>query len=100
MVCEALAAGKPVLVSDVCDHALLVADGSRGFLFDPADSSSIAAAIAKLAALGTAERRAMARAAHEYAAANLSMEKMIETYEALFAGLARGRRSNVEDRQV
>ena len=43
VVCEALAAGMPVLVSNVCDHPLLVADGERGFLFDPADPGSIRA---------------------------------------------------------
>jgi glycosyltransferase involved in cell wall biosynthesis len=97
VVCEALAVGMPVLVSDVCDHGLLVADGSRGFLFDPTDSSSIAAAIAKLVALGTSGRCAMGRAAREYAVANLSMEKMIDAYEALFASLHRGRKCNVQD---
>jgi len=33
VVCEALAAGLPVLVSDVCDHPLLVEKGVQGFLF-------------------------------------------------------------------
>jgi glycosyltransferase involved in cell wall biosynthesis len=39
-VCEALAAGMPVLISNVCDHPLLVADNERGFIFDPKESHS------------------------------------------------------------
>ena len=52
VVCESLAAGMPVLVSNVCDHPRLVADGERGFLFDPADPDAIAAAIKRLMDLG------------------------------------------------
>ncbi|MEP7242301.1 MAG: glycosyltransferase family 4 protein, partial [Gammaproteobacteria bacterium] len=59
-VCEALAAGKPVLVSNVCDHPLLVAEGKRGFLFDPADPTTIAAAMGKVADLDAAGRLAFA----------------------------------------
>src|SRR5690606_28808945 len=34
-ICEALAAGCPVIASDVCDHPVLVKEGCPGFLFDP-----------------------------------------------------------------
>jgi glycosyltransferase involved in cell wall biosynthesis len=50
-VCEALAAGLPVLISNVCDHPLLVVEGERGFLFDPSDPLSIAMSIERAAAL-------------------------------------------------
>ena len=33
VVCEALACGRPVIVSDVLDHHRLVQDGTTGFLF-------------------------------------------------------------------
>jgi glycosyltransferase involved in cell wall biosynthesis len=86
-VCEALAAGIPVLASNVCDHPLLVADGSRGYLFDPEDPGSIAAAIAKLADLDPDARRNFACNARDYAKANLSVDKMVENYAKLFASL-------------
>jgi glycosyltransferase involved in cell wall biosynthesis len=87
VVCEALASGVPVLASAVCDHPLLVADGSRGFLFEPESPKSIAAAIAKFAALSADERRAISRNAREYAEATLGVEKMVCSYECLFGQL-------------
>jgi glycosyltransferase involved in cell wall biosynthesis len=86
-VCEALAAGIPVLASNVCDHPLLVADGSRGYLFDPRDPPGIAAAIAKLAELDSGAWRDLERNAREYASANLGVDKMVESYAALFRSL-------------
>ncbi|HVO48291.1 MAG TPA: glycosyltransferase [Steroidobacteraceae bacterium] len=88
-VCEALAAGMPVLASSVCDHPLLVAEGQRGFLFDPADPRAIAAAIARLAALDAAGWRAFGVNAREYAVANLGLQTMVNSYERLFGELAR-----------
>ncbi len=90
-VCEALAAGMPVLASNVCDHPLLVADGSRGYLFDPRDPASIAAAIEKLAQLDAGGWRNLMRNAREYASVNLSVDRMVESYEALFTSLYEGR---------
>jgi glycosyltransferase involved in cell wall biosynthesis len=87
VVCEALAAGMPVLVSHVCDHPLLVADGERGFLFDPRAPNSIAAAIHNLAGLNTDGWREFSRNAREYAETNLGTEKMVVAYEGLFIGL-------------
>jgi glycosyltransferase involved in cell wall biosynthesis len=86
-VCEALATGLPVLASNVCDHPLLVAHGSRGYLFDPREPESIAAAIARLAELDGITWHNFGRNAREYAAANLSVEKMVDRYVALFQSL-------------
>ena len=87
VVCEALAAGLPVLVSDVCDHPLLVADGERGFLFDADGPASIAGAISKLHELNLHDRRRLSRNARDYARANLGSERMVTAYEALFMRL-------------
>lgn len=87
-VCEALAAGRPVLASAVCDHPLLVPDGKRGFLFDPHSPDSIVTAMASLAQLDREARAALQRAAREYAQAELGIERMVDRYEALFAGAA------------
>jgi glycosyltransferase involved in cell wall biosynthesis len=89
VVCEALACGLPVLASDVCDHPLLVAEGERGFLFDPQLPESIAAAIAKLANLSIAERIMFSRNSRQYAEGNLGVEKMVSAYERLFSQLLR-----------
>jgi glycosyltransferase involved in cell wall biosynthesis len=86
-VCEALAGGMPVLASNVCDHPLLVADGSRGYLFDPQDPASIASAITKLAQLDAGAWQNLSRNAREYASANLGVDKMVGAYAALFESL-------------
>jgi glycosyltransferase involved in cell wall biosynthesis len=86
-ICEALAAGMPVIASGVCDHPLLVADGARGFLFDPREPASIAAAIAKLTALDGANWQSLGRNAREYASAHLSLNRMVDSYEMLFENL-------------
>ena len=86
-ICEALAAGVPVLASDVCDHALLVADGERGVLFDPNSPQSIAAAIRKFAGLSSVDRRSYSLNARQYAEANLGVEKMVSSYECLLKEL-------------
>jgi glycosyltransferase involved in cell wall biosynthesis len=90
-VCEALATGVPVLASNVCDHPLLIADGSRGYLFDPRDPASICTAIAKLAEIDADGWRSLRRNAREYAAASLSVEKMVGSYNALLESLITGR---------
>ena len=87
VVCEALAAGMPVLVSRVCDHPRLVADRERGFLFEPLDPASMAAAIRDLAGLSPQQWEAFSRNASLYAARELDVELMISAYEKLLASL-------------
>jgi glycosyltransferase involved in cell wall biosynthesis len=90
VVCESLAAGMPVLVSNVCDHPRLVAEGERGFLFDPADPEGIAAAIKRLLDLRSDDWRNFSRNARRYAEQHLDVERMITAYEALFERLLAG----------
>jgi glycosyltransferase involved in cell wall biosynthesis len=89
-VCEALAAGMPVLVSDVSDHALLVADNERGFIFDPREPRSIASAIGKVARLSAVQWRDFGINARRYAEANLSTHRMVSAYENLSMKLMHG----------
>lgn len=92
VVCEALAAGMPVLVSNVCDHPRLVKNGERGFLFEPADPGSIAVAIKRLVDLAPNDWRTLSRNARRYALDNLDVERMITAYEDLFTRLLSNRR--------
>ena len=85
--CEALAAGLPVLISDVCDHPQLVADGERGFLFNPNDPLSIAGSIEKAVALDAEGWLSLSRNARSYAEAHLGVAKMVDSYERLFFNL-------------
>lgn len=87
-VCEALATGRPVLASNVCDNAVLVRDGERGFLFEPTSPSSIVSALERLVALSDVEWLRMSHAAKSYAARELSAVRLIDHYEELFKRLA------------
>lgn len=87
VVCEALAAATPVILSSVCDHPLLVPDGERGFLFTPDDPESIATAIQLLRGLDEDGWRRMAENSREYAEQNLTIDKMVSAYEVLFESI-------------
>ncbi len=88
VVCEALACGCPVLVSHVCDHSRLVQQGVTGYLFDPDSEEQIAESIHTFSRLGYTERVAMSRAAREFAANHLSLNRFVKEYEQLFMELS------------
>jgi len=71
----------------VCDHSRLVAQGERGFLFDPNDPQSIAASIEKATELDAAGWLALSRNARSYAESHLGVAKMLDSYEKLFSDL-------------
>lgn len=83
VVCEAFIAARPALVSNVCDHPVLVEDGRRGFLFDPLDPESIADAIERLAALSDEQWREFSANARRYAEEKLTLSRMVKAYEAI-----------------
>jgi glycosyltransferase involved in cell wall biosynthesis len=81
VVCEALSSGLPVLVSDVCDHPLLVEEGVTGFLFNPHSPERMAESIYKFHKTTIKQRQNMELSAREFAVKNISMDKYIDTYE-------------------
>lgn len=83
VVCEALSLGKPVVLSNVCDHPYLVAEGERGFLFDPNDPASIADALGRLAAMEPAQWRSMSKNCRDYAIRELEMGRMLDRFEGI-----------------
>lgn len=56
VICEAMACGRPVLMSNNCDASNLVEPGKNGFLFDPNSPKSIADAIESFAGLTQQQR--------------------------------------------
>ena len=57
VVCEAMACGKPILISDVCDNRVFVKDGVNGFLFNPHSVKDMAEKIIKFTKLSDSEKK-------------------------------------------
>jgi glycosyltransferase involved in cell wall biosynthesis len=89
---EALACGKPVLASAVCDHPRLVQEGVTGFLFDPANADDIAHAMHRCHLLSAQERVQMGQEARQYAQRELSLDRCVRRYEELLSRLTECRR--------
>lgn len=83
VVCEAMACGKPILCSDVCDNSRIVADGINGFLFNPKDIDSLVGAIRRFAELSESERTNMGVESRKIAERNFSEEAFVNKYIAL-----------------
>lgn len=88
---EAMACGLPVLASRVSDTPRLVEDGRTGFLFDPHSPADMADAIARLAAMPPAERRAMGLAGRAAVEAGYSLDACIDAWDGLIRRLVRAR---------
>jgi glycosyltransferase involved in cell wall biosynthesis len=89
-VCEAMASGLPVLVSDTLDHPLMVQDGISGFLFDPFSAEAMADAMFRFSSLAPAARRQMGLAARSYAERELAVDTYVDRYEQLFLKMISG----------
>jgi glycosyltransferase involved in cell wall biosynthesis len=87
VVCEALACGRPVLASRVCDHSILVQENSTGYLFNPGSPEEIAQSIFKFSQLGVSAREVMGQTARAFAVQNLSLNRYVDEYENLFKGI-------------
>ena len=83
VICEAFIAGRPVIASAVCDHPLLVEEGVRGLLCDPLSPESICEAIERFVALPLEKRQEMGCNARHYAEEHLTLQRMVDDYEAL-----------------
>lgn len=79
---EALAAGLPVIATDVGGAAEQVIDGETGLLVPPADAAALSAAIVRMAN-DAALRQALGHAGRCHAADKFSLERMSQRYRAL-----------------
>lgn len=86
VVLEAMAAGLPVVATDVGGLPEVVRSGQTGWLVPPRDPARLARAMLQL--LADAEpRRAFGQAGRERMAQDFSYHQMVSRYEALFADL-------------
>ncbi|GAB3650887.1 hypothetical protein GCM10027591_08290 [Zhihengliuella somnathii] len=82
---EALSASRPVVLANAMALPHLVDDGVNGYLFEPGDSTGLAAKLDAILDLDEAGRRAMGEAGHAKAVKH-SQEKTMSTFEAIYRG--------------
>ena len=80
VVCEAMASGLPILMSDVSDARYLVEPGINGYLFPPDFPEIIAQQIMIFLALNKAQRIAMGRASRQKAEVLFNRHKNTSCY--------------------
>jgi glycosyltransferase involved in cell wall biosynthesis len=88
---EAMAAGLPCVASDCAGNRALVKDGETGLLFDPRDVPALAACLERVLT-DPALAAALGRRAHETAAREYDLARLVESEIALLTRVARGAR--------
>jgi glycosyltransferase involved in cell wall biosynthesis len=89
VVLEAMAAGLPVIASDVSDLPGILGDGERGAVFPVGDDAALAIALRRLLDTPAERRREMGRAAQALTRDRYSMERMVQSTCACYERLGR-----------
>ena len=95
-VLEGMAAGLPMIVTDVGGNPEAVVNGETGIVVRPRDRSALAAAILALAT-DSRKRRQMGNAGRQRVEALFSLDACIARYQALYEGLIEGRQEAVSE---
>lgn len=85
-VLEAMAAGKPVIASDIDGVNESVSEGESGLLFKPGDAAALSRAILSLSA-DRARGLEMGRHGRAMVMEKFGLDKMIKAHEELYGGL-------------
>jgi glycosyltransferase involved in cell wall biosynthesis len=85
VVCEAMACGRPVIVSNILDHPYLVKDGVNGFLFEWRDPKDLACKLKAFDDLSGSERHRMGEMGRDFAEKNLSIERYVGDFEQVLS---------------
>lgn len=84
VVLEAMAAGKPVIASDIADNRRIVQDGITGYLFPSDSHTELAHCLEKIIDSGDLSRCEMGVAGMELVRSDYSMDKMVKTTQSLY----------------
>jgi GalNAc-alpha-(1->4)-GalNAc-alpha-(1->3)-diNAcBac-PP-undecaprenol alpha-1,4-N-acetyl-D-galactosaminyltransferase len=88
-VIEAMASGLPVVVSAVSDLPLIVGEADNGFVCDPLDPVSIAAAMESMMKLTAEKRAAMGTRSRDLASRWFGRDRFLDEYERLYRSLVK-----------
>lgn len=91
-VLEAMAHGVPVVATSVGGLAEVVSDGVNGFLVQPGDTASLAAAMLRIELMSPAERAAMGEYSRLMIARQFTTTVVVDAWGKLFEELLRQRR--------
>jgi len=86
VILESMAAGKPVVATNVGGSKEMVADGLTGYLIPPADPSAMAMAIINLLN-NPDEAKVMGAAGNKIVKEKFTIEAMVKSYERLYKSL-------------
>jgi phosphatidyl-myo-inositol alpha-mannosyltransferase len=95
---EALAAGLPIVASDIAGHRSVITSGDNGVLVPPADHEQLAWAVCHL--LNEPEERARLRASARERAEAFSWPRVAATIEQYYLELLAARRSRMGSRPL
>ena len=96
VVCEAMACGRPILMSSVSDAGNQVHDGYNGYMFNPASAEDMADAIVRFAHLPKSEKEAMGERSREMAEAMFDPRIVAGKYAEILSAAAERRRLAVD----
>lgn len=86
VIAEAMATGRPIICSNVCDNPRYVIDGVNGYLFDPNNPEDIAEQIIKGISVSDREYDQMCRESRKRAEEMLSVDTFINKYIEILNG--------------
>jgi glycosyltransferase involved in cell wall biosynthesis len=84
---QAAASGLPIAATSVGGNVEAVSDGKTGYLTPPGNPEALSAAMERIAKMSVEERDAMAGAARAHARANFDLQRILDRWEELYAGL-------------
>lgn len=87
VICEAMACGKPILASDVCDNSKLVKHGMNGLLFNPTSPDDMANRIIAFNDLINQEKKRMGKESRRLAENMFSSERFLAQYRDIIKAL-------------
>jgi glycosyltransferase involved in cell wall biosynthesis len=96
VVGEAMACGRPILASNVCDNSALVSPGENGLLFDPHSTDDMARVIIKFAQMPEEERRCMGTKSRQRAEVLFQSDPFVEKFIRLLTTAAKREKINLE----
>jgi glycosyltransferase involved in cell wall biosynthesis len=88
-VLEAMACGKPVVISDAANAERVVVEGETGYVFPAGDVLALVACLAKAIAMPAERRVALGHAARSFVEGRYSTRLMTRKFEALYGDLMR-----------